>query len=56
MDVPGGYMIVHDFAGKGVVCGQTWAAMCLVVDHEGSVSMRGVQGLSVQQALFCRPQ
>ena len=44
VDVPGGYMIVHDFAGKGVVCGQTWAAMCLVVDHEGSVSMRGFKG------------
>ena len=37
-------MIVHEFADKGVVCGQTWAAMCLVVDHEGSVTMRGFKG------------
>ena len=32
VDVPGGYMIVHKFADKDVVCGQTWAAMCLEVD------------------------
>ena len=56
VDVPGGYMVVHKFADKGVVCGQTWAAMFLVVDHEGSHGHdAGVQRLSLQQAFFCRP-